>query len=280
LNNEMRQLKKVITPKEAAKKSYFKKAFFKGLAGILPALLTIVILVWCYQILRDYLGVHVNSAIEWLVGIIGLEPAAVKINMFIATTISVHLAPADPASSELRLRPIIGIVLSLILIYILGSFISSYIGKKFFPKLEKMFLRVPIVKAVYPYARQVTDFFLGDQTIKFERIVAIEYPRKGVYSVGFVTNEGLRDVRDKVGKRMLTVFMPASPTPVTGYPVMVPADEVIPLNISIDDALRFVITGGVVLPLEEVGMSEPAALKGELTSLDAGPSGSGTQEQN
>jgi uncharacterized membrane protein len=200
--------------------------------------------------------------------------------MFIATTISVHLAPADPASSELRLRPIIGIVLSLILIYILGSFISSYIGKKFFPKLEKMFLRVPIVKAVYPYARQVTDFFLGDQTIKFERIVAIEYPRKGVYSVGFVTNEGLRDVRDKVGKRMLTVFMPASPTPVTGYPVMVPADEVIPLNISIDDALRFVITGGVVLPLEEVGMSEPAALKGELTSLDAGPSGSGTQEQN
>ena len=280
MNNEIQQLKKVITPKKDAKGSYFKRGFFKGLAGILPALLTIVILVWCYQILRDYLGVHVNSAIEWLVGVTGLERAAVKINMFIAVNISAHLAPADPASVELKLRPLIGIVLSLVLIYILGSFISSYIGKKFFPKLEKMFLRVPIVKAVYPYARQVTDFFLGDQKIKFERIVAIEYPRKGVYSVGFVTNEGLRDVRDRVGKRMLTVFIPASPTPVTGYPVMVPADEVIPLNISIDDALRFVITGGVLLPLGQGGIGTPAALKGEPPSLDAGPSGSGTQGQN
>lgn len=274
MNDEISQLKKVIEPGKAKKGSYMKKGFYKGLAGILPALLTIVILVWCYQILRDYLGRHVNFVLEWIIRLAGLENSLLKVNSFIAAK-TPYFAPADPASTQiLVLRPLIGIVLSLILIYILGYFISTYVGKKFFPKLEKMFLRIPVVKAVYPYARQVTDFFLGEQKVKFERIVAIEYPRKGIYSIGFVTNEGLDSVAKLSGKRMLTVFIPASPTPVTGYPVMVPEDEVYPLNITLDDALRYVITGGVLLPIDHLPSGGPAALKGGSPSLQAGRSDS------
>jgi uncharacterized membrane protein len=287
LNDEIQQLKKFIAPKKAAKKSYFKKGFFKGLAGILPAMLTIVVLVWCYQILRDYMGVYVNGALEGLIRGVHLEKAALSVNTFIADNVGAALAPADPylvekigsetvrhPVSELKFRPLVGIGLSLVLIYILGSFISSYIGKKLFPKIEKMFLRIPIVKAVYPYARQVTDFFLGEQTVRFERIVAVEYPRRGMYSLAFITNEGFREVSEKTGKRMVVAFVPSSPTPITGYTVLVPADEVIPLDMTIDDALRMVITGGVILPEgEKMATVESALHAGKVPPLGPGASG-------
>jgi uncharacterized membrane protein len=240
-------LTEVLAPQAAKKSSYFKKAFYRGLAGVLPALLTVMVLVWCYKILRDYLGSYVNTVIEWVVRVVGLETAALEINSIIARDISRYIAPADPSAAELQLRPLVGIVLSLVLIYVLGSLISSFVGRKFFPKVEKMALRLPVVKAVYPYARQVTDFFLGERTIPFEKIVALEYPSKGIYSIGFVTNRGLRDVCAKTGKEMIMVFIPAVPAPVTGYVVMVPAEAVIPLSITIDDALRLIITGGVAV---------------------------------
>ncbi len=230
------------------KATYFKRAFVRGLAGILPALLTVVLLVWCYQFVRDYVGVYVNTMTEWIIRAVGLEQGVLKLNNLIAANISMHLAPADPDAVELELRPVTGILLSLVLIYIVGSFISTLVGKKLFPRIEKMLLRLPIVRAVYPHARQVTDFFLGEQSIRYERIVAVEYPRKGVYSIGFVTNDGMRTVCDRTKRRLLVIFIPSSPTPVTGYTVMVRPEETIPLDMSIDDALRMTISGGVVLP--------------------------------
>lgn len=247
MNDEIKDAKKAQKPGKA-KASYLKRAFIRGLAGILPALLTILVLVWCFQLVRNYLGAYVNTGIEWLIKTAGVEKGVLAVNRAIAENISTHLAPADPASATLSLRSVTGIILSLVLIYIVGFFISSFLGKRIFPRIEKMFLRLPIVKAVYPYARQVTDFFLGEQAIRYERIVAVEYPRKGVYSIGFVTNEGIREVHEKTGQRMLVIFVPSSPTPITGYTIMVRPEETIPLTMSIDDALRMVITGGVILP--------------------------------
>jgi len=271
LNNEIEELKEVIVPKAAKKKSYFKRGFFKGLAGVLPALLTILVLVWCYKILRDYLGVHVNSVIEWMIRTVRLEKVAIEINTAIADAISPYITPAEPVKYALRLRPVVGIILSLVLIYIIGSFISSYVGRRLFPKVEKMLLRIPIVKAVYPYARQVTDFFLGEQAVRFERIVAVEYPRKGVYAVAFMTNENFRTLSEKTGKQMVVVFVPTSPTPVTGYTVLIPEDEVIPLDMSIDDALRLIITGGVIIPeRERTRTSAPILQSGKVPPLNPG----------
>jgi uncharacterized membrane protein len=246
LTDEVEQIKK--SPRPRGKSSFLKRAFVKGVAGILPALLTIIVLVWCYQFLRNYVAVYVNTVAEWVVRGVGLEQEVLKINKAIADNISAHIAPADPDAFELQLRPVTGIILSLVLIYVVGSFISTFVGKKLFPQFERMFLRLPIVKAVYPYARQVTDFFLGEQAIRFESIVAVEYPRKGIYSVGFVTNEGIRAVCDKVNRRLLVVFIPSSPTPITGYTIMVRPEDTIPLDMSIDDVLRMSISGGVILP--------------------------------
>jgi len=250
LSDEIKEVKKVLRPK--GRRPYLKRAFIKGVAGILPTLLTIVILVWCYQFVRNYVGVYVNTVAEWVIRAVGLEEGILKLNNAIANRVDEHVAPADPVTDpkidELALRPVTGIVLSLLLIYVIGFFISTFLGRRLLPRIEKMILRLPVVKAVYPYARQVTDFFLGEQAIHYERIVAVEYPRKGVYSLGFVTNDGIRTVCDKVDRQLLVVFVPSSPTPVTGYTIMIRPEETIPISMSIDDALRMAISGGVIIP--------------------------------
>jgi len=103
--------------------------------------------------------------------------------------------------------------------------------------------------------KQITDFlFAQDKKEKiFSRVVAVEYPRKGIWSVGFVTGVGIRKVVESVEKEFLTVLIPTSPTPFTGFVIMVPKEETIELDIQIEDALRFTISGGVITPRYKFG---------------------------
>ena len=88
--------------------------------------------------------------------------------------------------------------------------------------------------------------------------MAIQYPRKGIYSIGFVTSEGLKDVTNETGVEMVSIFIPSSPTPITGYTILVPREEVLHLNMTADEALRFTISAGVILPPSQL---PPLALK-------------------
>ena len=87
--------------------------------------------------------------------------------------------------------------------------------------------------------------------MEFSRVVAVEYPRKGIWSLGLVTGPGMRTVHEQLGGDLLTVFIPSSPTPVTGYTITVRRNEVIDLPMSIDDAFRFTISGGVIMPINQ-----------------------------
>ena len=108
-------------------------------------------------------------------------------------------------------------------------------------------------------AKQVTEFFFREKkALTYQSCVAVEYPRKGIYSVGFITSEGFRQVTDIVGEDIVTVFVPSSPTPFTGYTILIPRASVHPLELSVDEALRFVISGGVILPPSQM---PPLALK-------------------
>ena len=123
--------------------------------------------------------------------------------------------------------------------------------------IDRGFFRTPVVKRIYPYVKQVTDFLLSERKLEFSRVVAVEYPRKGVWSLGLVTGPGLRTLTHSVRSDLLTVFIPSSPTPVTGYTITVRQDEVIDLPISIDDALRFTVSGGVIVPVgQELSQAE------------------------
>ena len=108
----------------------------------------------------------------------------------------------------------------------------------------------PFLNRVYPHIKQITDFLFAqnkkDQL--FLRVVGVEYPRKGIWSVGLVTGAGLKRLADNTGNEFLTILIPTSPTPFTGFVIMVPEEDTINLDITVEEALRFTISGGVITP--------------------------------
>ncbi len=150
----------------------------------------------------------------------------------------------------------------IIAMYFLGRFVTARIGKWFVHKIEAMLVRVPLVRNVYSTVKQVTDFVLSDREVEFQRVVALEYPRAGSWTLGFVTGEGMLDCAVEVREPMLTVLVPTSPVPAGGFTVMVTKSSVIDLNLTIDQAVQFVVSCGVLIPPQQ--KASPAALEQEL----------------
>ncbi|MEM7681466.1 MAG: DUF502 domain-containing protein [Planctomycetota bacterium] len=148
------------------------------------------------------------------------------------------------------LADLLGLVLAVVLVYAAGLLLSNLLGRKLYSKGEELINRVPLVGRVYPSVKQVTDFFFGDKEsqISFNRVVAVQYPRKGLWSVGLVTGSTMRRIQQEAGAECLTVFVPSSPTPFTGYVITVPVRDTIDLGVSIEDALKFAVSGGVLIP--------------------------------
>ena len=145
-------------------------------------------------------------------------------------------------------------------IYILGRFLRTFIGRRLLRLWDGILNRIPLINAIYPHAKQISDFLFGERQTKFSRVVAIEYPRLGVYSLGFATSAGPPSVARHTGREMVAVFVPTSPTPVTGWTVMVNANEVIDLNMDVDEAIRFTVSCGVLVPGQDPfhGIPPPA----------------------
>ncbi len=144
---------------------------------------------------------------------------------------------------------LIGLVIAVVLIYIVGWLVGSFIGRRLYHKGEELVHRVPLIRNIYPAIKQVTDFFVGaEKRPQFSAVVAVEYPRKGLWSVGLVTGETMSLIQAKAGVQCLTVFIPSSPTPFTGYVITVPKADTIDLPITIEEAIKFAVSGGVLIP--------------------------------
>lgn len=145
---------------------------------------------------------------------------------------------------------VIGLLLGLFFIFLLGIIFTSFIGNSFKRFWESTLESLPLVSKIYPYAKQLTDFLFKEKTnvSTFQSVVAIEYPRKGIFSIGFLTGEGMLKLKTDTGKNLVSLFIPSSPTPFTGYTIMVDESELYPLDISVEEAIRFCVTGGVVKP--------------------------------
>lgn len=175
---------------------------------------------------------------------------------------------------------LIGLVIAIVLIYFIGVLLTSYFGRRLYARGEDMVNRLPFIRRVYPSIKQVTDFFFPREDVpsQFSRVVAVEYPRKGLWSVGLVTGTTMRKIQDRAGGPCLTVFVPSSPTPFTGYVITVPKVDTIDLPITIEDAMKFAISGGVVVPPNQAIAGDPADLPPSAAptrmSSTRGPEGS------
>jgi len=232
--------------------SDFKRFFVRGLAVVVPTLVTVWLLITVIRFIDNYMGNYMNTAAQWVVA--GFRCV---LDRSFENSARYRQEIAD-SWKELHLFWV-GFVLALIAIYIFGRFITSFIGRSVWQVAEATFFRTPVVKQIYPFVKQVTDFLFAQRQMEFSDVVAVEYPRKGIWSVGLLTGTSLSSLKDAAGSDVVTVFIPSSPTPVTGYTITVPKDDIIRLPMSIDDALRFTVSGGVIMPLREQPRENPPA---------------------
>lgn len=284
----------------------FKTFFVRGLAIVLPTVLTLWVLAFAYKFVSQNIAGPINAGVraaviqfsdwpqptdsdfeatfyqlseslkqDWAVELDGIRkdlglvnlPAGIertkrlewqKLHEDVVFNARLHAFEQKWDAirlGEFRVLNLIGIVLAIILIYIAGVLVTSFIGRRFYRMGENLIARVPLIRNVYPAVKQVTDFFFShdaDDKVNFNRVVAVQYPRKGLWSVGLVTGDTMSLIEQIAGQRCLTVFVPSSPTPFTGYVITVPKTDTIDLPISVEEALKFAVSGGVVIPQNQV----------------------------
>ena len=143
--------------------------------------------------------------------------------------------------------PGLEIIISIILITLIGWLSLSFLGKRLLKLFEDILKRIPILRTIYSAITQMTDTFTkGDNSKK--NVVLVEYPRKGSWAVGFATKENTGEISDKTKKQLINVFVPTTPNPTSGFLLMFPKEEVIYLDMSFEEASRFIVSAGTSNP--------------------------------
>lgn len=194
-----------------------KRYFITGLVSVIPIFLTVYVLVIAFRFVDGILGRFLNIYLKQILGFY---------------------------------MPGLGILIFLIVITLTGFLASRFIGKRIFQRIERWFSGLPLIKNIYPTFKQIILFILAQREFGFKKVVLAEYPSKGIWSLGFLTNEKFEKVNQITGKEMVGVFIPSTPGPLTGYLIFVPKEELKFPDISITDALKLIISGGVFNPGE------------------------------
>ncbi len=282
-----------------------RTAVLRGLAVVLPPLLTIVIFMWAFGIIRQYVydpvtgwardlivsckaDVREQSEI-WADGDVPSDARAIR-NPVIDGTRYQRLAEGeyvpkgvydqvaeegfpkkDLATGEAVYRRYVDITylqpwkvivlfvsLFILVLYLLGKFMAAGVGRFFYGSFERGINRVPFVRKVYSSVKQVSDFIFANQEIQYSRVVAVEWPRKGIWCLALVTGSSLKAVEDRAGEEVLSVLIPTSPMPMTGFTVTVKKSETVDLDITIDQAIQFIVSCGVVVPAGQMSQTQSA----------------------
>jgi len=196
-----------------------KSNFLTGLIVILPFFLTAYIIWFLFRLVGLFFTPAIAKIFEVLI--------VSKIPGFFVTIISATI--------------------TLFLIWLVGVLASNLIGERFFNFAESVLLKIPMARGIYEAISKLTSIFLSDKS-SFKRVVLIEWPREGVYSIAFITSDVMESIQKVTKEDVVNVFLPTTPNPTTGYLVLVPKKDIIPLDVSVDDAIKLIISGGIVVP--------------------------------
>lgn len=289
-------------PEKPKHRHPFRKAVLSGLGVVVPPLLTVLIFVWVISTTYRYVLAPVHTGVRetlvWAVADVREDLPGAKPGERIVTVDDTNFYRMDngtfvpqrvyevvrrnqgdqplPETGKgvyrrfvevTYLRPYYAIPFFLsvfiLLLYLLGKFMAAGIGRFFWHRFERLIHRLPLVSNVYGSVKQVSDFMFVESEIEYTRVVAVEYPRKGIWTTALVTGESMLDIRNAAGEPVLSVLIPTSPMPFTGFTITVLKSEAIDLNITIDQAFQFIVSCGVVVPPHQLqAMAEPAMLAG------------------
>lgn len=192
-----------------------RRYLIAGLIVVVPVLLTVYVLVIMFRFADSILGRFLN--------------------VYLKDTLGFYI-------------PGLGFLISVIFILFVGFLATRFLGKKVFIALERWFSGLPLINKMYPALKQIVLFVLAQKEFGFKKVVLVEYPSKGIWSLGFLTNENFERINKVSDREMVSVFMPSTPGPLTGYMILVPKEEVKFLDIPVSDALKIIISGGAFKP--------------------------------
>lgn len=293
---------------EAKRKPHrpFRRAVLRGLAILMPPLLTIAVFIWAWSVIETSVLRPVESLTSDLIAVYtrkveDTQPTGQKSFLNGRETVTHESTNRIYTKREdgkwvgyytdehirevhLQRRYILPLFVSVFLLisYMLGKFVAAGVGRMLVTGIEVLIQRLPLVSNVYGSVKQVTDFVLTEREIEFNRVVAVEYPRKGIWSIGFVTGESMADIRAAANEPVLSVLMPTSPMPVTGFTITVLKSEAVDLNITVDQAIQFIVSCGVVVPIQQQRSAEIEKISNNVSAAIAqhgggnGSSGHGT----
>ena len=150
--------------------------------------------------------------------------------------------------------PGLGVIVRLLLIFVCGLLTRSYLGKRLVELGERLVGKIPFVRSIYQAIKRIADSLFMDKAQSFKKVVLVEYPRRGIFSIGFVTGTPNGDIQQKLGGNdpCVGVYIPCALTPTTGVFVMVPGSELIEMTLSIEEAFTLIISAGIVTPRESM----------------------------
>ncbi|MFP3952826.1 MAG: DUF502 domain-containing protein [Candidatus Bipolaricaulota bacterium] len=217
--------------------AYIKNSFINGLLVILPLGFTFYILWLIYRMIINFTGK--NSDFGKL------------ISNFLMMTIGQEWFPG------------IGAIFTFLLVLLLGVITRIYIGRRFYALVDKLMGSTPIVNKMYVTVKQVINAILSRNSSTFRDVVLLEYPRRGTYTLGFVTNNYLGKLEDIIGKDVVAVFIFTTPNPLSGMTIIVPKEDLNYLGLTIEEGLRLVLSMGIVIPAKFLDNKTGEKLTGE-----------------
>lgn len=195
-----------------------RRVFLTGLAAVIPIFLTIYVVIGLFHFVDGFLGKPLNRLLE--------EYAGYEI-------------------------PGLGFVIALLIILALGVLVHlsrMRFFRWFFRLAEKLFFKIPLANKIYFPIKTIADFLFFPPKKNFKTAVMVEYPRKGIQAIGFLTNENTIKFKGKNDKKFYNVFIPSSPSPITGFTIIVEEKDITFLELNVEDAIRLVVSGGLINP--------------------------------
>ncbi|MBP3302672.1 MAG: DUF502 domain-containing protein [Opitutales bacterium] len=220
-------MKNISQSKKGGFGESLRKAFVTGLLFCLPVSLTIYIIVW----LVNFLASPARGGLKYFLHFFGVDlPATPLFNAAVTIVAAFIVAVA---------------------IAFIGFVSRNLFGRFFIGLLEKLLHRLPMVRSIYSAIKQIIDTFsVGGKEETFSRAVMVEFPRRDCWTVGFLTHEGETEFSHLAGTALVHVFVPTTPNPTGGYMIFVPANEIKPLDVSVADAMKMIVSGGALIPEE------------------------------
>ncbi len=170
----------------------------------------------------------------------------IKLNEIVLNPLIKLFTPLNLAGFEVPLAKTVILLLALLMVAFIGWAARIWVIRKVFTVGERLLIRVPFMGRIYNAVKQVTASFMTQGKVIFKQVVLVEFPRKGMYSVGFITGEVEGELREKMKGNGIKIFVPTAPNPTTGFFMIVAKEELTYLDMSVEEALKLVISGGVM----------------------------------